>query len=86
VKYPLDTLEDVPVKLGDVCVLNNFIILDMAEDVSTQIILGRPFLAASSCKIDVTRRRLTFDVGECHVVFNLLEDQNVSLLHLLVMN
>ena len=34
-------------------------------------------MATSSCKIDVKGDRLTFDVGECHAEFNLLEDYNV---------
>jgi len=33
--------------------INDFMILDMAEEAYTQIILRRPFLATSRCKIDV---------------------------------
>jgi len=49
-------------------------ILDMAEDACTQIILGRPFLAIAGCKIDVKERRLTLDVGQKHVEFGLFKD------------
>jgi len=28
---PLDTLEDVPIKIGDSCMLEDFIIADMTE-------------------------------------------------------
>ena len=41
---------DVPIKVGDICVLSDFIILDMAEDAFTYVILKRHFLATSDCK------------------------------------
>jgi len=49
-------------------------ILDMAEDAHTQIILGRPFLATVSCKIDVKKGRLTFDIGEKYAEFGLFKN------------
>ena len=51
----------------------DFMILYMAEDASTQSILGRPFLVTASCKIDVKEGRLTFYVGEKHVKFGLFK-------------
>jgi len=39
VKYPLAILEDVPIQVGDFDVPVDFVILDMAKDVCTQIIL-----------------------------------------------
>jgi len=56
-------------------VLNDFVILDMAEDAYTQMILRRPFLASSGCIIDVKGGQLAFDVGEYHGEFSLFEDQ-----------
>jgi len=47
IKYPLGILEDVPIKVGDFYVPIDFVILDMAEDSHTQILLGRPFLATA---------------------------------------
>ena len=57
-------LEDIHIKVGDFYVHIDFVVLDMAEDCRTQIILGRPFLATAGCKIDVKEGRLTFDVQE----------------------
>ena len=74
IKYPLGILEDVPIKVGDFYVPIDFVVLDMAEDCRTQIILGRPFLATARCKIDVKEGRLTFDVGEHHVEFGIFDD------------
>jgi len=56
----------------------DFVILDMAEDSRTQVILGRPFLAIVECKIDVTEGKLTFDVGEHHAEFGIFKDCNPS--------
>ena len=41
----------------------DFMILDIAEDSHTQLILGRPFLAITGCKIYVKEGKLTFDMG-----------------------
>ena len=56
-------LEDVPIKGGDFYTPIDFVVLDMAEDSHTQIILGRPFLATAGCKIDVKEGNLTFNAG-----------------------
>jgi len=50
IKYPMGILEDVPIKVGDFYVPIDFVVLDMAKDSRTQIILGRPFLATAGCK------------------------------------
>jgi len=63
IKYPLGTAEDVPIMVGDFYVPIDFVILDMAEDSSTQINLVRPFVAIAGCKIDVKEGKITFDVG-----------------------
>jgi len=52
-KYSLSSLEDVPIKVGDFYVSIDLVVLDMADDSCTQIILDRPFLATAGCKIDV---------------------------------
>ena len=54
-KYPLGILENVLRKVGDFYVPMDFVILDIAEDASTQIILGRSFLPTVGCRIDVKR-------------------------------
>jgi len=63
IKYPLGMLKDVPIKVDGLSVPIDLVVLDMAEDSRTQIILGRPFLATAGCKIDVKEGKLTFDVG-----------------------
>ena len=55
-KFHLRILENVHIKVGDFCMLDDFIILDIAEDAYTQLILGRPFLATSDCQVDVKKQ------------------------------
>jgi len=50
---PLGEFEDVPVKIGDLRVLEDLIITDMIETDDAQIIFGRPFFATSGYTIDV---------------------------------
>jgi len=69
IKYPMGILEDVSIKVDRFYVPINFMLLDMAEDPRTQIILGRPFLATARCTIDVKEGKLTFDMGEHHAEF-----------------
>ncbi|XP_010523647.1 PREDICTED: uncharacterized protein LOC104801960 [Tarenaya hassleriana] len=44
VKAPLGTLEDVPLKAGNVYVLIDFVVIDMNNRNDESVILGRPFL------------------------------------------
>jgi len=67
VKYPVGVLEDVPIKVGDLYVSVDFLILEMEEDTHTRIILRRSFLATIGCHIDVKNGKLTFGVESDHV-------------------
>ena len=53
---PLGVFEDVPVKIGDLWVLEDFIIADIIETDDAHIILGRPFLATCGFMIDAKGR------------------------------
>jgi len=74
IKYPIAIFEVVPIKVGELYVPIDFVVLDMAKYSRTQIILGRPFLATVGCKIDVKEGKLTFNMGEHHVEFGLSND------------
>ncbi|XP_074298817.1 uncharacterized protein LOC141629765 [Silene latifolia] len=71
VKRPLGVLEDVSVKIGKFFIPVDFIVLEMAEDTQILIILGRPFLHTAGAIIDVKQGRLTLEVGDDRVTFNL---------------
>ncbi|XP_071939213.1 uncharacterized protein [Coffea arabica] len=73
IRYPLGVLENVLIKVQKFIIPVNFVVLDMEEDVSMPIILGRPFLATAGTIIDVKNGKLKFQVGEEEVEFNLHE-------------
>lgn len=60
VTQPIGRLKDVPVNIGDIQMLEDFIVVDMPETDNAQIILGRPILATASCHIDVRGGRIPF--------------------------
>jgi len=63
IKYLGGVLEDVLIKVEDLFIPIDFMILEMEEDMHTPIILGRPFMATAGCQIDVKNGKLYFDVG-----------------------
>ncbi|MCH99064.1 hypothetical protein A2U01_0020075 [Trifolium medium] len=69
IKYPLGILENVPVRIGQLYIPTDFVIMDIREDVDIPILLGRPFLATAGTIIDVKRGKLTFEVGDEKIEF-----------------
>ena len=66
---PVDICEDVPVVVANITILTDFVILDIPEDDSMSIILGRPFLNTAGAVIDCTKGNVTFHVnGNEHMV------------------
>ena len=59
----------MPVVVANVTILTDFVILDIPEDDSMSIILGRPFLNTTGDVIDCTKGNITFHVnGNEHTV------------------
>ncbi|XP_071923102.1 uncharacterized protein [Coffea arabica] len=73
IRYPVGVLENVLIKVQKFIIPVDFVVLDMEEDISMPIILGRPFLATAGTIIDVKNGKLKFQVGEEEVEFNLNE-------------
>jgi len=71
-------LDNVPVNIGDIWVLEDFIIINMPEIDDAQIILGRPILATAGCHIDVRKGRITFKVEGHYAVFCHMNEKVVS--------
>ena len=55
--------EDVHVVVANVTILIDFVILDIPEDDSMSIILGRPFLNTAGAVIDCNKGNVTFHVN-----------------------
>ena len=61
---PVGICEGVPVVVVNVTILMNFVILDIPEDDSMSIILGRPFLNTAGTVIDCNKGNVTFHVND----------------------
>nr|XP_028952437.1 uncharacterized protein LOC114822277 [Malus domestica] len=73
ITYPRGIIEDVIMKVDNLYLPADFMVLDMDEDLTTPIILGRLFLAAARTLIDVEVGTLTFRVEDQTIVFRLFE-------------
>ncbi|XP_010248183.1 PREDICTED: uncharacterized protein LOC104591089, partial [Nelumbo nucifera] len=73
IKYPRGIVEDVLVKVGNFIIPTDFIVLDMEEDRSMPLILGRPFLATGNALIDVQKGQLTLRINVEEMIFNVFQ-------------
>ncbi|CAN6687816.1 unnamed protein product [Malus baccata var. baccata] len=73
IAYPRGIIEDLIIKVDNLYLPADFVILDMDEDMQTPIILGHPFMATARTLIDVETGTLTLRVQDQSVVFSLFE-------------
>ncbi|GJS86061.1 transposon ty3-I gag-pol polyprotein [Tanacetum coccineum] len=71
VKYPIGVCEHLLVKIDKFIFPVDFVLLEIDEDTSVPIILGRPFLAMARAVIDVHDGKLSLRVCEERVAFNI---------------
>ena len=66
---PVGICEDVPVVVANLTILTDFVILDIPEEDSMSIILGRTFLNTVGAVIDCNKGNVTFHInGNGHTV------------------
>ena len=66
---PVSTCGDVPVVVANITILTEFVILDILENDSMSIILGRPFLSTAGAVIHCNKCNVAFHVnGNEHTV------------------
>ncbi|CAM8991218.1 unnamed protein product [Rhodiola kirilowii] len=70
-RLPKGILKDVPVKVKNIYIPADFIVLEISEDIDIPIILGRPFLYTAKVVIDMDRGSIALRVGTERVVFYL---------------
>ena len=70
VKYPRGLVENMLVRVDKFIFPVDFVILDMDEEDQVPIILGRPFLATAHAMIDVYGGKLTLEVNDERVTFD----------------
>uniref|UniRef100_A0A1J3FJJ7 Aspartic peptidase DDI1-type domain-containing protein n=1 Tax=Noccaea caerulescens TaxID=107243 RepID=A0A1J3FJJ7_NOCCA len=57
-------LEDLPVRIGNVEIPTDFVVLEMNEEPKDPLILGRPFLATAGAVIDVKKGKIELNLGK----------------------
>ena len=69
VKYSISILEDILVRIGQLYIPIDFVVVDIKEEEDVPTLLGRPFLSTVGAIIDVKRGKMTFEVGDEKVEF-----------------
>ena len=69
-KYPLGVVEDVPTRVGKFVFPADFIVVDMEVDEDIPILFGRPFLATVGAIIDMKRGKITLELKNGKVEFD----------------
>jgi len=69
--YPARFVEDIPIKVGGIYILADFVVVDIKEDSQIPILLGRPFLATAGAIIDIKIGRIVFHVSDEKVEFEI---------------
>ncbi|XP_072070197.1 uncharacterized protein [Arachis hypogaea] len=64
IKYPSGVIEDMIDRVGPFAFPTDFVVLEMEENKSATLILGRPFLATGRTLIDVQKGEVTLRVNE----------------------
>lgn len=69
IKYPVGIMEEVPLRISQLHIPTDFMVMDINEDARIANHLGRPFLAIAGTIIDVKRGKLTLEVGDEKIEF-----------------
>ncbi|XP_050909569.1 uncharacterized protein LOC127123390 [Lathyrus oleraceus] len=69
VKYPIGILKDIIVRIDQLYIPTDFIVMDIKEDNKIPILLSRPLLSTVGVIIDVKRGKMNFEVGDEKVEF-----------------
>lgn len=71
IRHPLGVLKNVLIKVGKFIIPMDFVVLDIKEDFSLPIILGKPFITIVGAIIDATNGKLKLQVREDEIEFDL---------------
>ncbi|GJX12403.1 ribosomal protein L7Ae/L30e/S12e/Gadd45 [Tanacetum coccineum] len=77
-QYPRGIVENVIIKIDKYIFPVDFVVLDMKEDHNIPIILGRPFLATTHAMIDVFNKKISFEVGNETITFDIEKSMKFS--------
>ncbi|XP_015932843.1 uncharacterized protein LOC107459144 [Arachis duranensis] len=71
-------VKNVLVKVGELFLPADFVVLDLGEDANDSIMLGRPFLATGRALIDIERGELVLWLREDYLVFKIFKPSPLS--------
>ncbi|GJW08590.1 transposon ty3-I gag-pol polyprotein [Tanacetum coccineum] len=77
-QYPKGIAKNVIIKIDKFIFPVDFVVLDMKEDHKIPIILGRPFLATTHAMIDVFNKKISFEVGNETITFDIEKSMKFS--------
>lgn len=80
VTYPLGILENVPIKVRKFVIPVDFIVLEMEEDLEIPILFGRPFLRTTGAIIDMKKGKITLEVANECMEFDVLNIMKSTLI------
>ncbi|XP_016164704.1 uncharacterized protein LOC107607245 [Arachis ipaensis] len=72
-KIPNGVVENLLVKVGNFIFPTDFVVLDMDEEGSNSVSLGRPFLATARTIIDVEKGEMIFRVHDEQMAINVFK-------------
>ncbi|XP_048611840.1 uncharacterized protein LOC125586082 [Brassica napus] len=68
VKIPIGILEDLPVMVGNCEIPTDFVVLEMDEEPTDPLILGRPFLATVGAVVNVKEGKIDLHLGKGNIL------------------
>ncbi|WZZ60388.1 uncharacterized protein LOC106350296 [Brassica napus] len=71
VRLPEGVLDDVPIRINDCHVPTDFVVLKYRNEPKDPLILGRPFLATAGAIIDVKEGRISLNIGNIPMTYDM---------------
>ena len=81
VRYPEGVVENLMVKVKNMYILVDFVVLDMEGDLGIPLIIGRPFLKDTNDRIDVGTERISLRIMGKTMKFKFQNKREVFLIH-----
>lgn len=74
-------MENIPIKIYQLYIPTDFVVMDMEENTHIPILFGRPLLATIEAIIDIKKRKLSFEVGDKKIKFifsNFMKNKSIG--------
>jgi len=71
ITWPYGVIEDALVKVKHLIFPDDFVVIDIEEDVDIPLILGRPFMSIASWVVDMGKKMLQMGIEDQKISFDL---------------